>query len=146
MGSRHEYFVASPGELAGLDLHRSPSVQLPADRVAELPGVDPIVVLPALVSVLTATGVGAAADQPVTVTVDDRLQCIAPLVIEVIQGADGDPEMEWEDAVEQWRRVLGERGQKLSAEALLAVTDVLRRLCTAVDEGRHLYNWVPPVP
>lgn len=135
-----EYFVASPDRIAALDLGRSPVSQLPSAEAAELPGVDPAVVLLALVEVLSTEEYEALLAKSAGEVVHDGgdagpwVIAIDDFVVAAIQGADGDPELEWEDAVEQW-------GALVDAESLLEATDQLRRLCGSVDSEHRLYCW-----
>jgi hypothetical protein len=136
------YFVASPDRIACLDLGRGPGSQLPSGSAADLPGVDPAVVLLALVEVLSTeeyeTLLAKAPGEvvrdggdagPWVIAIDDS-------VVAAIQGADGDPEMEWEDAVARWSGLT-----ELDEDTLLETTDELRRLCGHVDAGHRLYCW-----
>ncbi len=114
MGAQHEYFVADKAELALLDLGRSPVTQLPPELAAELPGVDPTVVLLSLVEVLTATDFDTLLGEAASELVYDGGDA-GPWVVAVersavvaIQGADGDPELEWEDTVDQWDELVAE--------------------------------------
>jgi hypothetical protein len=143
----HEYFVVSAAELAGLDLTKSPVGQLPDERATELPGVDPTVVLLSLVEVLS------------TMTFDELIQrvddevvfdggeqgpwvvAIDEFVVEALQGADGDPELEWDDTVVQWGDLVAEELGDADEEALLEITDELRRLVGMVADDRRLYCW-----
>lgn len=149
MSLRHEYFVVSPAELAAMDLAESPVGTVADDRAAELPGVDPDVVLVALARILAAAdgealpavGPGrpvydGGADGPWVAPVD-------PAVVEAIQGADGDPELEWDDVVGVWSRTVGEDlgDGEVDEETLLEVADELRRLCGQVAGDRRLYAW-----
>ena len=140
----YEYFVASPDRIAALDLGRSPVSQLASEAAAELPGVDPAVVLLGLVEVLSTeeyeTLLGKAPGEvvhdggetgPRTVAIDD-------FVVAAVQGADGDPEMEWEDAVAQWSAPT-----EFDEDSLLKTADELRRLCGHVDAAHRLYCWTP---
>ena len=147
MGAQHEYFVADRDELAQLDLAKSPVSQLPAERAAELPGVDPTVVLLSLVEVLTTvdfdTLLASTSDELVFDGGDDG-PWVTPVdraTVVAIQGADGDPELEWEDAVAQWGELVGEELNDPDAEALLEITDELRRLAGEVAGERRLYCW-----
>jgi hypothetical protein len=149
----YEYFLASPAQLAGLDLAKSPLGQLGAERAAELPGIDPTVVLLGLVEVLstrTYDEILASANEelaydggeggPWVTAVDD-------FVVNAIRGADGDPELEWEDAVDHWSRLVRDEledavgGGDVDEETLLEITDELRRLCGEVDAENRLYCW-----
>jgi len=147
VGAQHEYFVVDKTELAGMDLTKSPVSQLPAERAAELPGVDPTVVLLSLVEVLTTvdfdTLIAESADELVFDGGDDGPWAVAVdrAAVVAIQGADGDPEMEWEDAVEQWGALVAEELGDPDDEALLEITDELRRLCGEVSGERWLYCW-----
>ncbi len=147
MGAQHEYFVVDKTELAGLDLTKSPVSQLPTERAAELPGVDPTVVLLSLVEVLTTvdfdTLIAESADELVFDGGDDGPWAVAVdrAAVVAIQGADGDPELEWEDTVEQWGALVAEELGDPEEEALLEITDELRRLCGEVSGERWLYCW-----
>jgi hypothetical protein len=147
VGVQHEYFVAGRDELANLDLSRGPVGQLPAERAAELPGVDPSVVLLALVEILTTVHFDELAAQAVDEVVYDGgeagpwVAAVERTAVVAIQGADGDPEMEWGDAVTQWRGLVGEELGDVEEDTLLEITDELRRLCGAVAEDRWLYCW-----
>jgi hypothetical protein len=147
MAAAHDYFVASADELAGLDFTRSPVGQLPDERTAELPDVDPTVALLSLVELLTTvdfdTLLAQATDEVVYDGGDDGPWVVAvePAAVTAIQGADGDPEMEWEDAVMRWTKT-DEFGEDVDEEALLEVTDELRRLCGQTGPGRRLYCWI----
>jgi hypothetical protein len=138
----YEYFVVSPDRIAALDLGRSPVSQLPSESAAELPGIDPAVALLGLVEVLSTEDyevlLGKSAGDVVHDGGDDGPWVIAidDFVVSAIQGADGDPEMEWEDAVSQWGAVV-----EIDEDALLETTDELRRLCGQVDAGHRLYCW-----
>lgn len=147
MSAQHQYFVADPSDLGALDLGASPVGQVPDDLVAELPGVDPTVVLLSLVEVLTILDFDTLMaqvhhdivfdggdDGPWVVTID-------PLAVDAIRGADGDPEMEWDDAVAQWANAVSEELGDPGEEALLEITDELRRLAGSTDAGRRLYCW-----
>ncbi|EXG80396.1 hypothetical protein [Cryptosporangium arvum] len=142
MAADFEYFVASPDRIASLDLGRSPASQLPSATAADLPGVDPALVLLALVEVLSteeyeallAKGPGEVVHDggdagPWVIAIDD-------FVVAAIQGADGDPEMEWDDAVALWSGLT-----ELDEGTLLETTDELRRLCGHVDAEHRLYCW-----
>ncbi|MFI5954878.1 hypothetical protein [Cryptosporangium sp. NPDC051539] len=153
MAADYEYFVASPDRISALDLAKSPVSQLPAGEAVELPGVDPSVVLLALIEVLSMRSFarllgdsggefvydGGDAGPWVTV-IDD-------FVVSTIKGADGDPELEWEDAVALWGDAVGEEledgvgGGDVDEDALLEITDELRRLCGSADADHHLYCW-----
>lgn len=148
MAADYEYFVVSPAQFGSLDLGQSPLSQLPAERAAELPGVDPSVVLLGLVEVLTTVRArpndelrydGGEAGPWVT-AVDD-------FVVDAIRGADGDPELAWEDVVGQWSTLVADEledtvgGGDVDEEALLEITDELRRLCGSVSANSHLYCW-----
>lgn len=147
MGALHEYFVVDKAELAQLDLAKSPVGQLPRERAAELSGVDPTVVLLSLVEVLTATDfdslLAAATNELVFDGGDDGPWVVAVerAAVVAIQGADGDPELEWEDTVDQWDNLIAEELGDPDEEALLEITDELRRLCGEVDGDRWLYCW-----
>lgn len=136
----YEYFVASADRLAVLDPGRSPVSQF--ETAAELPGVDPAVVLLGLVEVLSAekyeTLLGKATGEVIHDGGENgpRIVAIDDFVVAAIQGADGDPEMEWEDAVAQWSAPTG-----FDQDSLRTITDHLRRLCGEVDEGHRLYCW-----
>jgi hypothetical protein len=147
VGAQHEYFVVDRDELAKLDLSASPVSQLPAERAAELPGVDPTVALLSLVEVLTTvdfdTLVAQAGSELVYDGGDD-----GPWVVPVeraavlaIQGADGDPELEWEDTADRWGQLVAEELGDPGEDVLLEITDELRRLCGEVDGDRWLYCW-----
>jgi len=147
VGAQHEYFVADKAELALLDLGRSPVTQLPPELAAELPGVDPTVVLLSLVEVLTATDFDTLLGEAASELVYDGGDA-GPWVVAVersavvaIQGADGDPELEWEDTVDQWDELVAEELGDPDEEALLEITDELRRLCGEVSGDRWLYCW-----
>ncbi|MFG1921551.1 hypothetical protein [Cryptosporangium sp. NPDC048952] len=142
MAADFEYFVASPDRIAALDLGRGPVSQLPSETVAELPGVDPALVLLALVEVLSTEeyetlltkGPGEIVHDggdagPWVIAIDD-------FVVAAIQGADGDPEMEWEDTVALWSELT-----EFDEDFLLETTDELRRLCGHVDPEHRLYCW-----
>jgi hypothetical protein len=149
----YEYFVASPAQLTALDLAKSPLSQLSAERAAELPGIDPAVVLPGLVEVLSTRPYGELLANADTELAYDGgaggpwVTVIDAFVVDAIRGADGDPELEWEDAVDQWSRLVsGELEDAIGdgdvdAEALLEITDELRRLCGATDATHRLYCW-----
>jgi hypothetical protein len=147
VGAQHEYFVADPTEFAALDLAKSPVSQLPAERAAELPGVDPTVVLLSLVEVLTTVDFDTLiAESGADLVFDggDDGPWVVPVdraAVVAIQGADGDPELEWEDAVEQWGALVAEELGDPEEEALLEITDELRRLCGEVAGDRRLYCW-----
>lgn len=149
----YEYFVASPDRISALDLDKSPVSQLPSGEAAELPGVDPTVVLLALVEALSIRPyhelLAASCGQfvydggeagPWVTAIDD-------FVVATIQGADGDPEMEWEDTVAQWSVVVGDEltdtvgDGDVDEDALLEITDELRRLCGFVGADHRLYCW-----
>ena len=147
MSVRHEYFVVSPAELAAMDLTESPVGTVADDRAAELPGLDPDVALVALARVLAAADgetlppprhgepvVDGGPDGPWVTPVD-------PAVVEAIQGADGDPELEWDDVVATWSRAVGEDVADGDPDALLEIADELRRLCGQVAGDRRLYAW-----
>jgi hypothetical protein len=139
--AQHEYFLASPGELAALDLAKPPSGQLPQGRSAALPGVDPSVVLLSLVEVLTIVQYEALAarvhHEPVP---GGPVVAIDPAVVDAIRGADGDPEMEWDDAVGQWAAIVAdELGH--DPDHLLEITDGLRQLAGSTDPAHRLYCW-----
>jgi hypothetical protein len=147
VGAQHEYFVVDRAELGQLDLTKSPVSQLSPEQAAELSGVDPTVVLLSLVEVLTTvdfdTLISAAESELVFDGGDDGPWVVAverPAVV-AIQGADGDPEMEWEDAVEQWGALVAEELGDPEEDALLEITDELRRLCGEVSGDRWLYCW-----
>jgi hypothetical protein len=142
--AQHEYFLASPAELAGLDLGKPPSGQLPAGRSAVLPGVDPSVVLLSLVEVLTIVGYDALAagihHEPVP---GGSVVAIDPAVVDAIRGADGDPEMEWDDAVGQWAAIVADEIGH-DPDHLLEITDDLRQLAGSTDPSHRLYCWTAP--
>ena len=149
MAADYEYFVVSPAQLGSLDFGQSPLSQLPAERAAELPGVDPNVVLLGLVEVLTTVRAGPNVELhydggergPWVTVVDD-------FVVDAIRGADGDPELVWEDVVGRWSGLVADElegtvgGGDVDEEALLEITDELRRLCGAVPPNSHLYCWM----
>jgi hypothetical protein len=149
----YEYFLSSPAQLAALDLAKSPLSQLPAGRAAELPGIDPTVVLLGLVEVLSARSYDAMlaeADQKLAYDGGERgpwVTAIDDFVVDAIRGADGDPELEWEDAVGQWETLVAAEledaigGGDVDEGALLEITDALRRLCGEVDGDHRLYCW-----
>ncbi len=147
MGAQHEYFVADRSELAGLDLTKSPVSQLPAELAAELPGVDPTVVLLSLVEVLTTVDFDtlvAESGEELAFDGGDEGPWVVPVdrvAVVAIQGADGDPELEWEDAVEQWGALVAEELGDPEEDALLEITDELRRLAGEVSGDRWLYCW-----
>lgn len=147
VGVQHEYFVAGKAELARLDLTKSPVDQLPAKYAAELPGVDPTVVLLSLVEVLTTVDFDtllARATDEITFDGGDDGPWVVPVdraAVIAIQGADGDPEMEWEDAVAQWSELVSEELGDADEETLLEITDELRRLAGEVAGDRCLYCW-----
>jgi hypothetical protein len=148
---QHEYFVASKDELAALDLGKPPVGQLPDERASELPGVDPTVVLLSLVEVLTILDLDTLMDQVHDEMVFDGgedgpwVVAVDPVVVDAIRGADGDPEMEWDDAVEQWAEIVAdELGTEGSDEGLLEITDELRRLAGSAEGERRLYCWTSP--
>jgi hypothetical protein len=136
----YEYFVSSPAQLASLDLAKSPLSQLPAERAAEIPGVDPAVVLLGLVEVLSTQR-----HRPTNDLAYDGgesgpwVTAVDAFVVEAIRGADGDPEMEWEDAVEQWSKLVDDELE--DPDVLLETTDELRRLCGEVEGETRLYCW-----
>lgn len=147
MSAQHEYFVASPAELAALDPTTGPTGQLPADRAEELPGVDPMVVLLTLVEVLSTSdydtvlarsggtpAFDGGSDGPWVTAIDD-------FVVDAIRGADGDPELEWDDVVAQWGDRIGEEMGDADEDRLLEVAAGLRRLCGQVDDTHRLYAW-----
>jgi hypothetical protein len=148
-----EYFVATPAQLAGLDLAQSPLGQVPAERAAELPGIDPTVVLLGLVEVLTThtyDALLASAENELAYDGGESgpwVTVVEQFVVDAIRGADGDPELEWEDAVGQWSTLVAEElgdavgGGDVDEEALLEITDELRRLCGSVDADHRLYCW-----
>ena len=149
----YEYFVASPDRIAALDLGRSPVSQLPSEVAAELPGVDPAVVLLGLVEVLSTERYEVLLAKTAGEVVHDGgdtgpwVIAIDDFVVSAIQGADGDPEMEWEDAVGQWSTLVGDEltdaigDGDVDEDALLEITDELRRLCGSVDAEHRLYCW-----
>jgi len=147
VGALHEYFVVDKEELAGLDLARNPVGQLPPERAAELPGVDPTVVLLSLVEVLTATDFDTLLSEVSNEVVFDGgddgpwVVAVERSAVVAIQGADGDPELEWEDTVDQWDELIAEELGDPDEEALLEITDELRRLCGEVSGDRWLYCW-----
>jgi hypothetical protein len=143
----HEYFVARPAELAGLDLAKSPVSQLTAERAAELPGVDPTVVLLSLVEVLTISSFDellahvhhefvydGGDDGPWVVALDEQ-------VVDALRGADGDPEMDWEDAVALWSASVAEELGDPDEEGLLEIVEELRRLAGSTGGDERLYCW-----
>lgn len=138
MSADHVYFVASAEEVDRLDRFRSPEGQLPGERVAVLPGVDPALLLPALVAVLASD---RSPIRPVRRAGGGPLLTMAPSVVASVQGADGDPELEWEDVVARWAERIGDAA---GAETLLWEAAVaLRRLCGTVADGEALYCWSP---
>jgi hypothetical protein len=149
----YEYFVATPARVAALDLAERPVNQLPDEEVAELPGIDPTVVLLGLVEVLTTRDYDDLLASARGEFVHDGGEAgpwvtrIDDFVVEAIQGADGDPELEWEDAVEQWGALVGDEwgdavgGDDVDEEALLETADELRRICGQAGGDRHLYCW-----
>jgi hypothetical protein len=145
--AQHEYFLASSAELASLDLAKPPAGQLPEGRAASLPGVDPVVVLLSLVEVLAIvdydTLAAAVHDELVFDGGDDGPWVVAidPLVVDAVRGADGDPEMEWDDAVIQWAEIVADEIGTDSGDELLAITDELRQLAGSTDETHRLYCW-----
>ena len=147
MSAQHQYFVADPSDLTILELSASPVGQLPSDRAVELPGVDPTVVLLSLVEVLTILDFDTLLEQVHHELVYDGgddgpwVVAIDPLAVDAIRGADGDPEMEWDDAVAQWAKAVSEELGDPGDEALLEITDELRRLAASTDAGRRLYCW-----
>lgn len=145
MSAVHEYFVVSPDELAGLDLGLSPTSQLPEDRTLDVAGVDPEIGLFALVEILTADKHEALRSETIARTLVEgtsgpEVVEVSPAIVTAIQGADGDPEMEWEDAVELWRKAVT-FADGVDEHWLLSVTDELRRLCGEARDGRRLYCW-----
>jgi hypothetical protein len=147
VGVQHEYFVASQPELARLDLTKNPVDQLPPEFAAELPGLDPTVVLLSLVEVLTTVDFDtllAAATDVLTFDGGEDGPWVVPVdraAVTAIQGADGDPEMEWEDAVAQWSELVAEELGDADEETMLEITDELRRLAGEVAGDRWLYCW-----
>lgn len=153
MAADYDYFVASPARLSELDLSTSPLSQLPAECAAELPGVDPTVVLPGLVEALTTERYATPLARATDALVYDGgeagpwVSALDDFVVQTIQGADGDPELEWEDTVGRWATLVGEEwgaavgGGDVDDDALLEITDELRRLCGQVDADHRLYCW-----
>ena len=153
MAADYEYFVATPAQLAGLDLVKSPLGQVPAERAAELPGIDPTVVLLGLVEVLTTHPYDALLGRAENELAYDGgeggpwVTVVDQFVVDAIRGADGDPELEWADVVDQWSTLVAEEledavgGGDVDEEALIEITDELRRLCGSVSGDAHLYCW-----
>jgi hypothetical protein len=143
----HEYFIARPAELDRLDLAKSPVAQLPPDSAAELPGVDPTVVLLSLVEVLTIRNfdelLSQVHDELVFDGGDDGPWVVAidQSVVDAIRGADGDPEMEWDDAVAQWAVVVAEELGDPDETGLIEITSELRRLAGSTGADQRLYCW-----
>jgi hypothetical protein len=145
--AQHEYFLASTAELASIDLAKPPVSQVPAGRAASLPGVDPTVVLLSLVEVLAIVDYDSLVAQVGNELVFDGgdagpwVVAIDPLVVDAIRGADGDPEMEWDDAVVQWAEIVADEIGTDSGEELLTITDELRQLAGSTDGTHRLYCW-----
>lgn len=149
MGVVHEYFTVTPAELAELDLARSPSGQVSTDRAVGLADIDPDAVL-GLVALLAVEDVGELRDQEGGYVLFDGdgsgpwLVELDWLAVETIQGADGDPEMEWEDTAERWATLLAAgSGAALDPQDLLAASTELRRLAGMASGDQRLYCWTP---
>jgi hypothetical protein len=141
-----EYFVAAPAELDGLLVEIGPLRRLGPARAGALPLVDPGVVLPALVEVLAAENRLDPPDSPIVAESSGEGPWVARIddfTVQTIRGADGDPELEWEDeVVPLWaKRILDALGTPAACDVLLTATDALRRLAAQADAGRHLYCW-----
>ncbi len=149
MSAACEYFVASACEVGALDPTRSPSAQLPDATAVRLPGTDPDVVLTSLIEVLCPDGdtaLWAGADDRATDPADagaPGATAVDRLVVAAIQGADGDPELEWDDVVAQWSRRVESRVGPVDVTELARVADRLRLLGgqLGADPTRRLYRW-----
>lgn len=142
------YFVADETELAG------PVGQLrqrvPADRVLDSDGLPSPDELSRLAAILRGQhdGEGPSVTSELATGVPGVVQLTDQAVL-ALQGADGDPEMEWDDAVALWRESLsGDVGQVNSLtgrsdDELLTMIDELRvlvgELVTDSETGWKLY-------
>ena len=142
------YVVADAAELAG------PADQLrqrvPAERMVDSESVPSPDELSRLAAILRGhhDGEGPSATSELATGIPGLVRLTDQAVL-ALQGADGDPEMEWEDAVMLWRESLPDgdgRPNSLtgrSDEELLAVIDELRslvgELVTDTETGWKLY-------
>lgn len=140
MAARYLYVVASAHEMAALDPDVGPVGSLPAERCAELPGIDPVLALPALAAVLAGDVMAARRVALAAPIRHAGLAPVEPALVEAIQGADGDPELEWDDVTARWADLLGMGGNSGRAD-LLDATTTLRALCGVVDDASALYCW-----
>ncbi len=151
------YCVARMAQSIGVTTPEDLVAQLGAASVLTLKGAfidhDPVTELSRLVAILGGepTGKGPVVATPVDADPGEPLAMarVSARAVFALQGADGDPEIEWDDVVALWCRS-GGLSEHTVAEELLGFTDRLRQLASAVQAGRGadtaLYCWRSNVP
>jgi hypothetical protein len=128
--------LSRSGDLTGLG----------ADDVVELTGelavLDPATELACLSAILSgdSTGTARSAQSP-TAAIDLRIWRVDPELLLALQGADADPEMEWEDAVLLWKTSAASASANCDDTELLALIDRLRLLAGRTTDALAFYCW-----
>lgn len=146
MGVLFEYFVAADEEVEHIDLAVAPSQQLPSGQVAELPGLDPAVILLGVVEVLSGREFEEILDEAsgslVAAGGEDGpwLEEISPMTVDTIRRADQDPTTDWPSVVARWTEVNAEELDG-DGDGLSGVLRSLRALIGTISDGTKLYCW-----
>ncbi|MGI8647585.1 MAG: hypothetical protein DLM55_05485 [Acidimicrobiales bacterium] len=148
MTSSAGYCLASPIQLSQfrtLDRWRE---RIDPDALLEFTeatrALNPVTELTCLVAVLAGrpSGHGLAAAVPVpALGAGLRLWQVSEAALLALQGADGDPESEWDDIVALWKAAPGSVSSGCVDAELLALLDQLRQLAGRATRHTALYCW-----
>ncbi len=145
--NRGGYCAATPAQLTGVTAFEDLLDRLEASCVLVLQGAlahaDPVVELSRLVAILggAPTGEGPLAATPVAAGSSGlTLARVSTAAVLALLGADGDPEVEWEDVTALWCRSTGLPEYRLDEELLMLI-EHLRGLVTVAQAGTSLYCW-----
>lgn len=147
MTSSAGYCLAGPTQLSQLLLDRGRE-QGGSDVLLEFSDaacvLNPVTELTCLVAVLSGrpSGDGPAVAVPMSALgADLQLWQVSEPALLALQGADGDPESEWDDIVELWKAAPSSASSSCVDAELLALLDQLRQLAGRATRHTEFYCW-----
>ena len=146
MTARAGFCVAEPRQLQGLtgpnDLHAALRPGAVLELQGELAALRPAAELMCLSAILAGDSSGTPSGKPPAGEPGGlNTWRVDPELLLALQGADADPEMEWEDAVFLWQRSESSASRNCDDAQLLSLIDQMRVLAGQVTGEAAFYCW-----